>query len=104
MNTPITSLLPGEQTLDMLICGDNPKMYEHVEQLAKETFASGAGRELLAILNNAVPPMMGSIRIGGDNSPATVAYREGLREFSAFLYRYAGCPRHHVNPTQPKKK
>jgi hypothetical protein len=91
-------------TLDEIICGDDPKHVEYLEGLCRATFSSGAGRELLVLLNYKVPPMMPSIRPDENNDPAIVGYREGLREFSALLYRYSGKPQMPVEPKQNKQQ
>lgn len=87
-------------TLDTLICGDNPANYQRLNDLCRSVFSSPAGRELLGMLNAGVPPMFPSVRPGENNDPVVVAHREGLREFSALLYRYAGNPQ----PHQPEPK
>jgi hypothetical protein len=90
----ITRLLPNEP---------NPVM--KLQQLCRDTFRSGSGRELLAILNHAIPPMAPSVQEGGDNNPAVVGMRDGRREVSAFLFRYSGNPPAPPEQTpQPKQR
>lgn len=81
---------------------DEPNPVLRLQQLCRATFSSGSGRELLAILNHAVPPMAPSVREGGDNNPAVVGMRDGRREVSALLFRYSGNPP--APPEQQPKK
>lgn len=81
---------------------DEPNPVARLQQLCRNTFGSGSGRELLSILNHAVPPMAPSVREGTDNDPAVVGMRDGRREVSAFLFRYSGNPP--AAPEQPTTK
>lgn len=81
---------------------DDPNPVTRLQQLCRNTFGSGSGRELLAILNYAVPPMAPSVREGDNNDPAVVGMRDGRREVSALLFRYSGNPP--APPEQPTKK
>lgn len=66
--------------------------YEKLRQICRQALSSNAGYQLLCLLNEAVPPMFPSISETQPNDPAAVGLREGRREVSAFLFRYAGMP------------
>ena len=87
----IREVFPGEDPVNKL------------EELCRGTFGGGSGYKLLSIINRVIPPMMPSIHDGGNNDSAVVGLREGHRELSALLFRYAGKPRHQ-EPEQPKTK
>jgi hypothetical protein len=83
---------------------DEPNPVLRLQQLCRNTFGSGSGRELLSILNHAVPPMAPSVREGADNDPAVVGMRDGRREVSALLFRYSGNPPAAPEQQQQPKK
>ena len=68
--------------------GEDP--YKVLMQLCRDTFTSGPGYKFLCLLNEAVPPMLPSVREGEDNNLASVGLREGHREVSAMIYRLSG--------------
>lgn len=74
--------------------------YKLLMQLCRDTFASGPGYKFMCLLNEAVPPMLPSVREGEDNNLASIGLREGHREVSAMIYRLTGRNPDNTQDTQ----
>ena len=90
------------KVIERVYPGENP--IDKLEELCRGTFGGGSGYKLLSIINLAIPPMGASITEGGVNDPAVIGLREGHRELSALLFRYAGKPRQPQQTDKPKDK
>ena len=80
-------------TLEERILGENPTpaQQQRLRDLCHSALRSStSGRELLSVLNNAVPPMLSGFTFTSD--PVQAAYWEGMREVSAFLFRWSETP------------
>lgn len=73
------------KTIDELF--DDAGMLAKFQANCASMFGGPAGHESLGMLNKVIPPYMSPRNMAQSDDPVTLAYFEGLRDMSAFLYR-----------------